>query len=38
MKVKTHIKAGQVGEATVDVVANNHVTVTVGSTVNVTIG
>jgi hypothetical protein len=38
MKVKTHVKAGQVGSASVTIEANNTVEVSVGSTVTVQIG
>ena len=38
MKVKTHVKAGQAAGTTVEVNANNDVSVAVGSRVDITVG
>ena len=38
MKVKTHLKAGQATGVSITVEANNEVTATVGSTVEITVG
>ena len=38
MKVKTHVKAGQAADTTIEVSANNDVTVTVGSSVTIRVG